>query len=184
MNKDELPEYAKALIYRAIATKLQITRDHLVSSLEAQAKVDRCLLTVKAIADNKTLNGAVDNLLKIYSGCGEIISRRAIVKDVNQCYEKFNTEIASIESMLDMNRRNMEPKDIWDFLRSRVPIGSEYEDDWLQAADAWILRGENRAPVIGTGILYSFSNPEDEGAFVREIIEMQAPKRKNPKAKY
>jgi hypothetical protein len=182
MNHEELPEYVKGLIYRAIATKLKIGRHQLARSPEAQAKVNRCLVTVKGIAEAKTLNEAVDRLLKMHSEGGDAISPKAIVREVNECYETFNTEIAGVERMHEMNRMQIDSKSkaIWECLRANVPISSDYEDDWLQAADAWILRGEKLNVVLGTATICSFPNPEDESEFVRGLIQAEVAKRKAP----
>jgi len=164
MNRDELPQYAKELIRRAIATKLKIRRGHLIASSDAQAAVDRCLAAVKAIADNQTLDGAIDDLLEIRLGrCGGVV-RQDIQREVEACYNTFKVEIAGVERMYEMNRRNMEPKVIWDFLRCRVPVGNEYDDDWLRVADAWILRGEVIQLPLGTANIYSITGDTDSGA--------------------
>ena len=180
MNHEELPEYVKELIYRAIATKLKIRRSQLARSPKAQAKVNRCLVTVKAIAETNTLNEAVDHLLKTHSEEGGAISPKAIVREVNECYETFNTEIAGVERMHEMNRMQIDSKTkaIWEYLRANVPISSDYEDDWLQAADAWILRDEKLNVVLGTATICSFPNPEDEAGFVQGHIQAEVAKRK------
>ena len=182
MNHKELPEYVKELIYRAIATKLKIRKEDLFVSPEAKSKVDHCLIVVKAIADSKmpTLDGAVNNVLAIYSARGEVVSRRVIERDVNNFYETFSNEIAGIERMNEMHRLKIEASAIWDFLRSRIRVGNEYEDEWLEAADAWILRGEKRHIELGTAEICSFSNPEDQAKFVQQVIEIEAAKRKTP----
>jgi len=182
MNDDELPEYVRELTYRAIATELKIGKDNLIASPEAKAKVHRCLMIVKAIADNQTLDGAVDDLIAMLSESGNVVSRKAIQREVNACYDTFNIEIAGIERMFEMHRKKFESKDIWDFLRSRVPVGCEYEDDWLHAADAWILRGEKLDLILGTAEICSFSNPADQAKSVHRIIKTKATKRKNPKS--
>jgi hypothetical protein len=175
VNKDELPENVKKLISRAIATKLRIRKDRLMTSVEAKAKVDRCLMIVTAIADNQTqkLDDVVSDLMQLYLGRGEVVSRRLIQREVNKCNEDFNTEIAGIERMREMMRMKIDSKikAIWEFLRSRVHVSSEYEEDF-ESADAWILRGERTATIC------SFPNPEDEAEFVQQTIEMEA-KRKN-----
>jgi hypothetical protein len=154
----------------------------LARSPKAQANVNRCLVTVKAIAESKTLDEAVDRLLKMRSEDGNSSPRRAIVREVNECSETFNTEIAGVERMYEMNRLRIDSKSkaIWECLRANVPISSEYEDDWLQAADAWILRGEKLNVVLGTATICSFPNPEDESEFVRGLIQAEVVKRKAP----
>ena len=177
MNKNELPENVKKLISRAIATKLKIRRDHLTTSLEAKAKVDRCLMIVTAIADNHTqkLDDVVNDLMEIYSARSEVVSRGIIQREVNECDESFNTEIAGIERMREMMRTKIDckTKAIWEFLRSRVQVGAEYEED-LESADAWILRGERTATIC------SFPNPENEAEFVQQIIDIETAKRQKP----
>jgi len=182
MNHEELPEYVKGLIYRAVATKLNIRKHQLARSPKCQAKVNRCVVTVQAIAESKTLDEAVDRLLKMRSEDGDTISRRGIARQVNECHGTFGAEIAGVERMHEMNRLQIESKSaaIWGFLRANVPIGSDYEDDWLQAADAWILRGEKLDLALGTATICSFANPEDEAEFVQEIIEAQVARRKVP----
>jgi hypothetical protein len=179
MKMDELPENVKKLISRAIATKLKIRRNDLIALPEIKAKVDRCLMMVIAIADNQThkLDDIANDLMGIYSARGDVVSRRAILREVDECYTNFNAEISGIEQMRKMSRMKIDSKTkaIWEFLRSNVPIGSEYEED-LQAADAWILRGER------TATIFSFPNTNDEAEFVQQIIEIEASKRKNHNA--
>ena len=164
MNRDQLPQYAKELIRRAVATKLKIQRDHLIASPDAQAAVDRCVANVKAIADHQTLDGAIDEILAARTQSGTDVSRKEVQREIEACYNTFNIEIAGVERMHEMNRRNMEPKDMWDFLRCRVPIGPEYDDEWMRVADAWILRGEVIHLPLGTATVYSTTTEMDDEA--------------------
>ncbi len=164
MNRDQLPQYAKELIRRAVATKLKIPRDHLSASPDAQAAVDRCVAGVKAIADHKTLDGAIDEIFAARSQSEAEVPRKDIQREIEACYNTFNVEIAGVERMHEMNRRNMEPKDMWDFLRCRVPIGPEYDDEWMRVADALILRGEVIHMPLGTATVYSATTNMDDEA--------------------
>jgi hypothetical protein len=140
--RQQLPHYAKELIRRAVATKLKIRRDYLIRSDDAQAAVDRCVANVKAIADHETLDGAIDEIFAARSRQEPNISRRDIQQAIEACYNTFGTEIAGIERMHQINHMNFDPKDMWDFLRCRVPIAPEYDDERIRVADAWLLRGE------------------------------------------
>ncbi|MEI6297475.1 MAG: hypothetical protein WCO84_07630 [bacterium] len=175
MDHEQLPEYVHELIYRAIATKFKIGKQQLASSPEAQAKVSRFIMAVKAIAEADTLNEAVARLLKMHSLGVDSISHEAITQEVNECYEAFAAEIAGVERMHEMNRLKIDSKSaaIWEYLRANVRLGSEYEDDWLQAADAWILRGEKLKVELGTATICSFQSPADEMEFVQEVIQAQ-----------
>jgi hypothetical protein len=164
MIRDQLPEYAKELIRRAVATKLKIRLHDLVASPHAQAAVDRCVAAVKAIADHKTLDGAIDEIFAVRSDREAGVSRSEIQREIEACYNTFKIEIAGIERMHEMNRRNMDPKDMWDFLRSRVPIGAEYDDEWMRVADAWILRGEVIRLPLGSATVYSVETDSGDEA--------------------
>jgi hypothetical protein len=182
MSKDELLEYVKELLRRAIATTLKIEKEHLVITPNAQAAVERCLITVIAIAENDGLDGAIDDLCQMRSALGETISRKDVQKEVEACYNTFRVEVDGLTIMRKITRLQTKSEDLWTVLRERVPIGSEYNDDWIHAADAWSLRGEKLDTVLRTAKICSFSNPEDEAAFVQRITEMEAAKRKNPNA--
>lgn len=88
-------------------------------------------------------------------------SRHEIQREIEACYNTFSVEIAGVERMHEMNRRNMEPKNMWDFLRCRVPIGPEYDDDWMRVANAWILRGERILLPVGSVSVYSVVTNSD-----------------------
>lgn len=182
MKQDELLEYVKEFLRRAIATTLKIERNHLVTTPNAQAAVERCLITVIAIAENDGLDAAVDDLCRRRSAIGEKISCQDARKEVEASYNTFRVEVGGLTTMRKIIRAQTKPKDLWTVLRERVPIGGEYDDGWVQAADAWIIRGEKFDKILGTAKIYSFSNPDDEAAFVQQIIEMEAAKRKNPNA--
>lgn len=179
MNKDELLEYVKEYLRRSIATTLKIEKDHLANTPNAQAAVERCLITVMAIADNDGLDGAIDDLCQKHSALSKTVSRRDVRKEVEACYNTFRVEVDGLSTMHKITRLQTKSKDIWIVLRERVPIdNSEYDDDWLQTADAWLIRGEKSDTVLGTAKIYSFTNPEAEAKFVQRIIEMEAAKHK------
>ena len=182
MNRDELLEYVKEFLRRAIATTLKIEKEHLVTTPKAQDAVERCLIAVIAIAENDGLDGAIDDLCRRHSALGETVSRKDVRKEVEACYNSFRVEVDGLTTMRTITRSQTESKVLWTVLRERVPIGSDYDDDWLQAADAWILRGEKLDKVLGTATICSFSNPDDEATFVRRLIEMEVAKRINPNA--
>lgn len=123
-----------------------------MSSAELQEKVERYLVTVKAIAATPTNNDAIDALMKLST---KPTTREQLVADVQTCYEKLSLEIAGFEHIIPMLSRRAEPPVIWDFLRSRVSVGAEFDDEWLQSADAWILRGEVIQVPLGTARFYS-----------------------------
>jgi len=139
METPELVAYVDDFMCRAIATNLHLRRSALVGSAALQGRVDADLVTVKAIATTPTGDDAVAALLQLAI---RPTTRGEVIGDVNACYEKFGVVIAGYERLLEMLRHKIEPSAIWNFLRSRVPIAPEYEDDGLRAVDAWILRGE------------------------------------------
>jgi hypothetical protein len=147
MEMPELIRYVDDFMRRAIATGLGITKKQLQGSTDLREKIEHFLVTVKAIAATPTNDDAVAALLQLAK---EPTSRNAVICDVNHCYEVLNPVIAGFEHLLDMHRRKMEPKIIWDYLRSRVSISNEFEDDWLRSADAWIIRGEVIHVPLGT----------------------------------
>ena len=152
MESTELLKYIDDFMRRTIASHLKVRRHDLLSSAELQEKVERYLVTVKAIAATPTTNDAIDALMKLGT---KPTTRGRLVADVETCYEKLNLEIAGFEHILPMLRRRAEPRVIWDFLRSRVSVGTEFDDEWLQSADAWILRGEVIQVPLGTATFYS-----------------------------
>jgi hypothetical protein len=183
MNRDELLEYVKEFLRRAIATRLKIEKEHLFTTPKAQAAVERCLITVIAIAENDGLDGAIDDLGRRHLTLGETVSRKDVRKEVEACYNTFRVEVDGLTTMRKITRPQTESKVLWTVLRERVPIGSDYDDNWVQAADAWILRGEKLDTVLGTATICSFLNPGDEAEFVQELIQTEVAKRKIPRHK-
>ena len=139
MDTPELVKYVDDFMRRAIASHLKIRRKDLFASTALQEQVKHYLITIKAIAATPKNDDAVDALMELTQ---KPTSRARLIRDIEICYEKLSLEVAGYERMLEMLRLELGQVAIWDFLRSRVPIGSEFDDDWIRSADAWILRGE------------------------------------------
>jgi len=152
MDTTELIRYVDDLMRRAIASDLKIRRKDLVSSPELQERVEHFLITVKAISATPTNDDAVDALVGLVK---KPASRASLAADVTTAYEKLYLEIAGFERLLEMLKLKMGPAVIWDFLRTRVPIGAEFDDEWLASADAWILRGKVIHVPLGQATIYS-----------------------------
>jgi hypothetical protein len=173
MSRDEFLEYAKEFLRRSIAKTLKIEKQLLIEDVKAQTAVERCLVTVMTIAKYKALDEAIAELWQRYSSGGEPIPRRDVEREVNACYNTFRVEVDGLTTMHQITRPLTEPKELWSVLRERIPLEGEYDDDWIQVADAWILRGETLNKVVGTATLKSFINAEDEAAFVEHLLRLQ-----------
>jgi hypothetical protein len=146
----ELQKYAEELFRRAIASALKIPRHVLLKSPEKQTLVEHCLASVIAIATHPTLEAAARHIIATKAAAGEAFALADALKHVDAVYERLNLPIAGVERMREMGQRGMEAKYIWDFLRCRVPISPEYDDDWMRVADDWLLRGESIRLDLGT----------------------------------
>lgn len=178
MNTDELLPYVKELLRRAIATTLKVPQSHFASSPQAQAAVSQCLTNVMAIGYNESLDAATDDLLGMRSALGANISRPELRREIEATSNTFPVEIAGFARMHEMNRRNVEAKEIWAFLRAEVPIGPEYDDEWLRAVDWNISRSGNipsASPSTASDSPFA-GEPEDEEAFIRRVSGMDQPK--------
>jgi hypothetical protein len=146
----ELQGYAEELFRRAIASTLKIPRHVLLKSPEKQTLVEHCLSSVIAVATYPTLEAAASKIVATKAAAGEDFALADAKKHVDAVCDQLPLPIAGFERMLEMGRHRIEPKDIWDFLRCRVPIAPEYDDDWMRVADAWILHGERILLDLGT----------------------------------
>jgi hypothetical protein len=135
MNRNALLEDVKGLLQLSIASTLKIEKADYDISLDTQTAVNRCLSMVMAIGYNETLDGALDDLCEMGALFNaNKISRNEVQKEVMACLNTFRFEIAGFKKMHEMNRQNMEPKDIWNYLISHIPIPPDYQNDWLAQA--------------------------------------------------
>ena len=104
MNKNELFEYVKEFLRRAIASTLKIERGDLATRPDAQAAVERCLITVMAIAANDGLDGAIDDLRRRHATLGEVVRREDVLKEVEACYNTFRVEVDGLTTMHKITR--------------------------------------------------------------------------------
>ncbi|MDB6134354.1 MAG: hypothetical protein JWM59_2597 [Verrucomicrobiales bacterium] len=142
VTHDELLDYVKEFMRRAIATALKISRHELAGSMETQSAVTQCLTTVISIGYNNSLDAASEELHTMRSMLGQSASLADTQQHVHACYNTLREPIAGFERYHELSQRRMSPTAIWDWLRSRIHISMDYQDSWLSVADAWILRGE------------------------------------------
>ena len=138
METPELVAYVDDFMCRAIASSLHIRKSALLGSAALKGRIDDKLITAKAIAAAPTNDDAVAALLQLTT---RAITRGEVIRDVDACYDEVSPVIAGYERMLEMFRHKVEPSAIWAFLRSSIRLSPEYDDECLQAVDAWILRG-------------------------------------------
>ena len=142
VTHDELLDYVKEFMRRAIATALKIPRHELAGSIESQSAVTQSLTTVMSIGYNESLDAASDELHTMRSMLGQSASLAETQKHVQACYNTLREPISGFERYHELNQRQMSTRAIWDWLRSRITIAMDYQDSWLSVADAWIFRGE------------------------------------------
>lgn len=142
ISQEELQGYAEELFRRAIATTLKIRPSVLKTSPEKQELVEHCLRSVIAIGSHPTLEAAAEYLVESNDLVGTSFTMDEAIAHVNEVYDKFPLPIAGVERMLEMRKHPVELKDIWDFLRCRIRISPEHDDDWMRTVDMWILHGQ------------------------------------------
>jgi len=136
--RNQLGDDIKVLLRRAIASRLQISKETFDASLDADDTVNKCLLTVIAIANRSALDDAIQDIqiMRSIAGGGDV-DRASVKSEVETCHEKFPIEIAAIKRFNEYSKRsNFKLKDIWSHLRSNVRLDSRYDDDELRAIDA------------------------------------------------
>ena len=137
-ERDQLIDDFKEFLRRAIAGRLQIDKSTYDESLDAEDLVNQCLLTVIAIGNREALDDAIRDIQIMRSITGDgITDRKAVRSEVESCYEKFRLEVEGVTRFNELSKlSNFESKDIWEFLRTNVPVTSGHDDGELQKIDA------------------------------------------------
>lgn len=128
--RDQLADDIRELLRLAIAGRLRIPKPTFDTSLEAEELVNRCLLTVVAIANRSALDDAIQDLRIMRSIAGGVVDRETVKAEVESCYEKFRVEIAAVERFNEMTKReSFQPRDVWSYLRANVQVDYGYDDE-------------------------------------------------------
>jgi hypothetical protein len=135
--RDALLNDVKELLRRSIASTLKIEKANYDASLDTRTDVNKCLSMVMAIGYNETLDGALDDLCQLGSiFSASTIPREIVQKEIMACLNTFRFEIAVFKRMHEMQRQNIEPKDVWNDLKGKAPVDSAYVDDEFRKIDA------------------------------------------------
>jgi len=147
----ELQGYAEVLFRRSIASTLHIRPDELQSNQVKRSLVEHILQTVIAIGSHATLENAANNLVSRNNVAKTNFTYETALQHAQEVYEQFKYPIGGVERMLKLRQYPIEKLEkIWEVIRARVPIDPDYNDEWMEVADAWILRGEHRTLNLGT----------------------------------
>ena len=150
ITSETLQGYAEELFRRSIATTLELTPKLIKSTPVKQKMVEHVLQTVITIGCHSTLDEAAQILVNNNESKRTSFTLEEALKHTQEVYDSFPFPIAGVERMREMQKHNLQSKDIWRLLRSEIHISSEFDDEWMDVADDWILLGKSRTINLGS----------------------------------
>lgn len=134
-ESNQLFEDIQEFLRRAIAGSMMIQKRTYDESLDAEDRVNHCLLIVIAIGNRNALDDAIRDIQILRSITGGIVDRKVVRSEVESCYENFRFEVAAVTRFNEMSKMNFKSKDIWNNLRSNVTVTCGHDDEDLRKID-------------------------------------------------